>query len=767
MGHFFRQQVIGIAGTLAIFSTVAVQHAAAQGAAPPIADRAAGIEEVVVTAQKRAESIQDVPIAITAFTAEALEKYEIRTSDELQRFTPNLVWSNSGGAGSNIGIRGVTDSNYTTNQVGSVGVVRDEVGLNSPVANTFAMFDLERVEVLRGPQVALYGRSTTGGAVSVVTRRPVIGAAASGDIEASLGNFDAWELRAAGSMPLGPNTAVRLAVLGSARGGIYRNALLGGREGEQRLQAARLSLVANPGDRLELYAAAHVGRQRASNRYKSVGQLRPGTTIPCSPVPQGVGNGCVDMSGFADSSDFGVISANFPDPRRDIDVAGGLLKLDWKFDGMTLTSITAYEQNEFVRPEDADAGPANLLDVHIIADTDQFTQELRLASNGGRNDLQWIVGAYYLDETQDGFTAAVFRAPSLIFPANLRGHQYDQDDRILSAYGQLDLPLSARWRLSAGLRYSDESKSGAGESLRANGTAGFPPVGQPFTEADARRVASPAFYAEVPFDRSWQNWGGKLGIAYEFSDDLNVYAHVSKGFKGGTFNFAANVPLAIPAAAANYRRGVDPEKLTTYEVGLKSRLLDRSVLLNLALFQNDYNDQQVLSFLNGFPALVNAAESTIRGAEVELQWQPGADWNLAASLGILDATYDKFILVTGNFSGNNMVQAPDVTASALVRKEWSLGTGRLSAQASAYHIGKQDYDITNLNSAKEDAHSFLDARLAYAFGGDRPMELALYGKNLGDERYCVAISDLSGLVGTGQCSVNAPRTYGVAFRASF
>jgi iron complex outermembrane receptor protein len=434
---------------------------------------------------------------------------------------------------------------------------------------------------------------------------------------------------------------------------------------------------------------------------------------------------------------------------------------------MTLTSITAYEQNEFLRPEDADSGPANILDVHIITDTDQFTQELRLASTGGRDELQWIVGAYYLDETQDGFTAAVFRSPSLIFPANLRGHQYDQDDRIVSAYGQVDLPLSDRWRLSAGLRYSDENKSGAGESLRATGTAGFPPIGQPFTEADARRVASPAFYAEVPFDRSWQNWGGKLGIGYEFSEDVNGYAHVSQGFKGGTFNFAANVPLAIPAAAANYQRGVDPEKLTTYEVGLKSRLLDRSVLLNLALFQNDYRDQQVLSFLNGFPALVNAAESTIRGAELEMQWQPGDDWSIAASLGFLDATYDKFVLETGDFSGNNMVQAPDVTASALIRKEWSVGAGRLSAQGSAYHIGKQDYDITNLNSAKEDAHSLFDARLAYAFGGERAMELALYGKNLTDERYCVAISDLSGLVGTGQCSVNAPRTYGVAFRASF
>jgi iron complex outermembrane receptor protein len=200
-----------------IYRCIAVAFVAAvHSANPAYAQAAAGpadtpaeavIEEIVVTAQKRAESLQNVPIAITAFSAAKLSETGVASSDELQRFTPNLTWNGAGGAGASVGLRGIVDINFTTGQVGSVGIVVDEVGLNSPVANTFALLDLERVEVLRGPQVTLYGRSTTGGAINFISARPEIGGEFKGHASATFGRYDQVDLEAAFGVPLGDRAA--------------------------------------------------------------------------------------------------------------------------------------------------------------------------------------------------------------------------------------------------------------------------------------------------------------------------------------------------------------------------------------------------------------------------------------------------------------------------------------------------------------------------------------------------------------------------------
>ena len=185
------------------------------------------LEEIIVTAQKRAESVQEIPIAISAFTADTLAALRIVRADDLERFTPNLTWKPAGGVGGSIGIRGVVDTVFTTNQVGSVAIVVDDVGLNSPVVNTFSLFDMERVEVLRGPQVTLYGRSTTGGAINFITRHPRAGDGENGYLQTTYGRFDQIDIEAAGGMPLGQRLAVRGAALFQRRDGIIENQLTG------------------------------------------------------------------------------------------------------------------------------------------------------------------------------------------------------------------------------------------------------------------------------------------------------------------------------------------------------------------------------------------------------------------------------------------------------------------------------------------------------------------------------------------------------------
>lgn len=761
MTRAFRRGLVHLGGVLVTACAVLPGPALAQGDAPVVSGTPEGIEEIVVTAQKRAESIQDVPIAITAFTSEDLAASGVTSSDELQRFTPNLTWNAAGGAGASVGLRGIVDINFTTGQVGSVGIVVDEVGLNSPVANTFALLDLERVEVLRGPQVTLYGRSTTGGAINFVTARPEVGGETTGYARATAGRYGQFDVEAAFGLPVGERSALRVALLSASRDGIFENRTLGGDDSNRDRSLLRASFASEPSEALSIFASAHGGRQRGQSlRYKSIGYgLAAEPEVDCG-QPRQVGNGCADLSGFVDSADFDLNFSNFPNPVENVDAAGGLLNLAWTPGAVTLTSITAYEQNSLERNEDTDGGPANLLDVSIVADTEQFSQEFRLASNGD-GPLRWIGGLFYLRETQDGITTVALRDFDVFIAT-----AYDQTDTIYSGYAQLDYAFGERWSVTLGARYSDETKEGVGTGYAAFDDLvgrGIPPIGQLIDTAAAASFADPSLTAPVPFDQNWRNWGGKVGLNFTPTEDLLLYANVSRGFKGGAINLAAGPVLADPVQADAFARGVDPEELTTYEIGAKVTLADGRMQLNAAAFHNDYRDQQLFILRDGLAFLYNAAESTIDGVELEWQWVPWRGLTIQAGLGYLDAQYDSLETDTGDFSGNRMLQTPEFNASLALRQEWRLAASTLSAQVSASYADEQFYDLPNTLS--EDSRTTADARLEWAFGADERFSVALWGKNVGDERFCTNAADLG--VQSAQCIVNEPRTYGVTFGGRF
>lgn len=733
--------------------------AAAAAAEGTPAAEPAGIEEIVVTAQKRSESVQSVPIAITAFSAEKLAQSGIGSSDELQKFTPNLTWNPAGGAGASVGMRGIVDINFTTGQVGSVGIVVDEVGLNSPVANTFALLDLQRVEALRGPQVTLYGRSTTGGAINFITRRPEIGGEFNASVAATYGRFDQVDVEGAFGIPLGERAALRVAALSATRDGIFENRTLGTVDSGRERRLARVSLSANLADGLDLYASLHTGEQRGqSQRYKSIGYgLASDPGVPCG-QPLRVGNGCADLSGFVDSADFDLNFSNFPRPIENVDASGGLVNLSWSTGAYTLTSITAYEENSIERNEDTDGGPASLLDVSIVADTDQFSQEFRLAS-AGEGPLRWIGGLFYMREKQDGITTVALRDFDVFIAT-----AYDQTDTIYSGYAQVDYEFNDRWSVSVGGRYSEETKRGLGTGYAAFDDLagrGMPALGVLIDRAVAADFADSAFTAAVPFDRKWSDAGGKIGLNFKPSGDVLIYGSVSRGFKGGAINLAAGPLLADPAQAAVFAQGVEPEKLTTFEVGAKTRFLDGRMQLNVALFRNDYKDQQLFIVRDGLAFLYNAAESTINGAEVEWQWVPSTGLTLSAGLGFLDAQYDRLLTDAGDFSGNKMLQAPKFNGTASVRKEWRLPAGSIAAEVSASHVTKQYFDLPNVLSTG--SRTTADARLDWNIGAEEKFRISLWGKNLGDKRFCTNAADLG--VQAAQCMVNEPRTYGVTVSA--
>lgn len=468
-----------------------------------------------MTAQRRAESAQEVPIAMSVFSSQQLEQLGIETSSHLTRLTPNLTWSPSGVTNA-VGLRGVVDTIFTTNQVGSVAIVIDEVGMNSPVTNTFALLDMQRVEVLRGPQVTLYGRSTTVGAINFVSKRPVPQDGVNGYANVRLGRFNQADFEAAVGMPAGERSAWRVAAKSENRDGVMRNPTLGTEDTDVARHLLRASFASEWGQSASLLATGYYGINRGeSSRYKAVGLTNPATGLPCQLTEGRPGNGCADGGGFVDTADYSESFSNLPNPRQDIDSYGASLNVGVNLGDTRLTSITGYQWNEVQRSEDNDGGPLSLTDVYYEAETDQLTQELRLASVEGSARHQWVAGLFFLTETQDGITAAAFRAPTVGGPPpQFRSLRYVQDNKVTSAFAQVDWALAERLTLSTGLRYSRETKEGQAETLRAAGpfaATRYPARDVMIGRAVARQIANPAESNSQPdpYGQTWENWGAR------------------------------------------------------------------------------------------------------------------------------------------------------------------------------------------------------------------------------------------------------------------
>lgn len=803
MRHIYRGAAI-LAIATANMSQAWAQEAAT--AVPPTeadASEASDGADIVVTAQRRSQRLQDVPIAITAFSSEALLQAGIRNSDQLAQFTPNLTWNQSGSVGFNVGLRGIVDSNITTNQVASVGIVVDEISLNSPVLNTIPLFDLERVEVLRGPQVTLYGRSTTGGAVNFNTKRPEIGGDTDGYFNLKYGNYNSVDVEAAGSFNLGDKAAVRLSVLSTTRDGIFFNPTLNRNVASRDQKAVRLGITIEPTDRLSIFANFQYGIDRGGGAYfKSSGSRDPSNpALSCVPTTSQPGVGpCVNDAGFRDSADFGTVFADELSLQR-IDAYGGLINMRYDLGGATLTSVSSYLANTFDLKYDVDGGPSSRGVISNDTDTRQFSQELRISSNGGSQAaVNWIAGLYYFHENQEGAFSLFIRNPSARGSPpgpQLRSFAWDQNNEIYSGYAQVDWKFAPRWEITLGGRYSSETKGGIGTS-RWSVNPGFfatnpdiPLAGAPAFNAIAagfpvgtfmsRSVLANQLRANLVgtanFGETWNNGGGKIGLNWKPDDQTLIYASYTRGFKGGTFNLLPAVRLTNPIIRQNFLRGVSPEKVTTYEVGTKLDLLDRTLRVNASLFWNEYSDQQqtVFDAASSALTLANAASATIKGVELEIDWRPVQDFVVQAGLGYLDAEYGNFIATPGNpladFSGQRVIQSSKFNANALIRKSWDIGDGKFSVQGSVKYFSSFATVAENIAPGVYSPlviipqNALFDARIAYSFGRDNAYEVSAWGKNLSNERYCT--TNGSTPFGGGQCGPNEPRVYGVAVRATF
>ena len=335
------------------------------------ASSSGALEEVIVTAQKREQSAQDVPIAVSSLTGQDLQDRGITSAKDIATAVPNLMWAGGDSSNvSNIYIRGVGDASFHTNQVGAVGMYSDEISLNSPLLWNFGMFDLARVEVLRGPQNTLFGRNTTGGAIQFASRVPRVGEDWGGYASVNGGNNGRFDLEGALAIPLGDRFAGRVAAARFAQGDYLDNLNLNRKEGGFQRSSGRVQLLWQPDDAFKALVNAHVGSFRGgATRYKQIGLSDPGnpgnSDCPYLASDTNPGNGCSDQTGFIDSGDYTQVWANSVNIFQ-IDTHGGLLRLDWELPAFTVTSLTGFEHADSKRAEDSDVRPGLHLQLRAV-----------------------------------------------------------------------------------------------------------------------------------------------------------------------------------------------------------------------------------------------------------------------------------------------------------------------------------------------------------------------------------------------------------------
>jgi iron complex outermembrane receptor protein len=694
-------------------------------------------------------------------------------------------------------IRGVGTNNYHITGQQAVGQYVDEVTLVSPFTSQFAVFDMERIEILRGPQNTLFGRNTTGGAVNYITRKPIIGEGVSGYAQVRAGNEERFDFEGAVNFPLGDTAALRVAVNSQNRGAIWDNLYVDPVTGP----APDLGEI-EPSDRTSVLFNAHVGYNRGDRGAtargsglwdgsgpqevetttgvmtyvdaRAAGATITGVVMDCPELNAGISqfegvNNCLVLtprSGGASTNpstgDWNQIWDAGP-TLADVDLEGFMVNITHDFGNFELVSVTAYDDMSIEFPS------SNALAPHGTGfypgqsgEWEIFSQELRLVSpSEGR--LRWIAGAFYNTE----------EVPSIAI---------DQDVTIWSLYGQIEADVGEKGTLTVGLRYTDDSKDGLSVARVAAYTAtGTPgprlPLNTYFSLDDYNVLTDPPSgpcpppvggfpcRLDIPVVQDLEETGWNLIYNYQFTDDVMGYVSASKGFKSGAFD-----TRALAAFSGTADRPVQPETMYAYEAGFKSTLAGGSVIFNGAVFFYDWEDLQVFDVdATGAPAFLNVPGTEIFGADFELQWVPAETWLITAGLGYLDGEVTDDGGLTTVKTGSVMQNTPDWTLNGLVRKDFQIGDNALSLMANFAYRDEYNSSLDEAPFSWVDSTFFVNARGSYAFGSDQQYEISAWAENLTEERTCSEINTLATLNYVMECSNPnyGSVLYGLTFLANF
>jgi len=742
---------IQIAGSL-LFLLIALNGNSATGT----------IEEIVVTATHRPQSVQDIPISVTALGAEQLKKSDIFDAATIAQHVPGMHYAEFAAGQALISMRGISSIDDGAGLDNSVALFLDGVYVGRNGAINFDMFDLERIEVLRGPQGTLFGRNAIGGAINVVSSKPSDEFTFRAGVTA--GNEGIFRYQGLVSGPLSDNLAGKLSLTHREHDGYVKNVLLDTDLQDEDQISVRGQLRLTLDNSEWLLSADIMDDDRADMGRTGVADNAPLSLIMAANGVDGPREQASPYDGFSKREANGIS-----------------LQGDIEFDTGTLTTITAFRHTETdweMQSVGAGLGalglPFDEVIDDIIEDIDTFSQELRWTSNIDGN-FSYVAGAYFFTEDTDRTEQfKITRAGTYGDPANpfritdvgsqdIIGNEYTRTENETTSwalYANGDWQLSEKVTVSLGARFTKDSKDyvatavNCGLDLSTTAFANFPACAG---VGGSLRIVAEAF--RVTPDDSWSDFSPKASIQYYPNDDVMFFAAISKGFKSG--GFAGSQGIESSASTP-----VDPEEAINYELGIKSDLLNNTLRINVTAFYTDYDDLQIVRFgpvagsAFGTFVTANIGSAEILGAELEFQWYITENFSLSGNYAYLDTEVNGLVLETTggpvDASGSSLRQAPKNSSSLILGYERALASGIFEAQLEYSYADEAITDYIDQRTRVEQVELW-DARISWT-SDDETWDISIWGKNLRDEAWIAH----SYVIGPGVIGIwGPPRTIGL------
>ena len=717
----------------------------AQDAAPAAstpATNATTLDSVKVTARKREETLQDVPVAVTAFTPETLDKLNIKDLGDLDAQVPNLTVYAARGSTSTVTayIRGVGQADPLWGVDPGVGIYLDDVYIARPQGALLDVFDVERIEVLRGPQGTLYGKNTIGGAIKYISRG--LPQETTGFASVTVGNYNQLDVKAALGGEIGGKDSGlrgRVSVASMNRDGFGTNTFTGQDVSDKEINAVRMQLGAYSQDDFDVqFAFDYMDDQSGVRGAKMLAPNPLAPTYPPTDDRYDIRSGMKNIN--------------------DTEMKGASVTVNWRpSDDWAFKYVAAKRESDTETNIDFDTTPRPLVDVRAFYSDSQVSQELQANYDGGGR-ARGVMGLYWFNGDAGGQVLNYFWNPLLA--TGLTNPLFGDTQGVVNTksvalYADWTFDLTDRLKLDVGARYTDEDK---------------------------HAIALNRFYTNTQYETSWgtaanfnktvnfKNVSPKVSLDYQITPDIMIYGLASRGFKSGGYNIRANT-TAVPRSGEPF----DDEQVDSFEIGSKMSFLDQRLFLNLSAFHNKYEDIQLSVFTsytlpNGsqsfFGDFTNAGKGTVNGVEVEYQFLPTANWLISGNLAWLDAKYDEFISSGVNIADTQyFTNAPEFSGALNVEYRTDLANGGNLSARVGYSYQSEVWPTTDLSPAiKQEGYGLVNAGVIWKVND--AWSLSLQGTNLADEEYrttgynIAAYGVLTGFYGP-------PRQYSLTARYDF
>ena len=674
------------------------------GLGVPAAGNSAQLEEVLVTAQKREQNLQDVAISVSAVTERGLEKAGISTTDDLSAVVPGLNVTRQLSSFAPI-LRGIGNYIAAPGAEGAIATYVDGIYLPSAYGSVMSLANIQRIEVLRGPQGTLFGRNATGGLIHVITKTP--DHELSGKVGVSYGSQDTVETKLYVTGGLSEKVAVDIGVFARNQGeGFGENLVTGSDVGFRNELAIKSKMLIDVSDDTSITLMADYADSETD-----------------SGLNRRAAEGTVNVSGEAPPADFHDLAVA-RDHISNNDTWGLAGRIESSYEYFDFLASASYRETNAHFSVDQGEGSAPFVDIDLPTESNTTTAEFQFKSNGeGR--IQWISGLYYFENTA-GVYPFLITGPGVPFDSN--AFTNEQESLSISVFGEVNVDLTDTTKLTVGARYTQDERDYSSQQT----VLPSPPF--------------PGAQPELNESEDWSEPSWRISLDQQINNDMMVYASYSRGFKSGIYNLFGG---PLPA--------VDPEILDAYEVGLKSELLDGRVRFNGAAYYYEYDDLQLSYQIEGAAVLINAANAEIKGIDLELQASLTDAIALNANLGWNDSEFKDFPLAeitsrrgsgdcaednatpncsaVGNAKGNTLPRAPELTVSIGLSYEVDLENSTVGAHLTYYYNDGFYSEFANRKDYKQDAYSILNGGGFIEFGAAQEWRASLYFKNLTDEEY--------------------------------